>query len=97
MEENKKYTIPAAIILAGVLIAGALYFTNRPNPAPVNNNTQPQLGVPAVSADDHILGDPNAKVVIVDDNHWTPVTSKSSFSSNRELRIASLAISQGFL
>ncbi|MFC1730795.1 DsbA family protein [candidate division KSB1 bacterium] len=66
-EGNKKYTVPVAIIIAGVLIAGALYVSNRDpigtNPT-VNNDTP--IGVPAVSADDHILGNPNAQVIIVE-------------------------------
>jgi protein-disulfide isomerase len=62
---SKKYTIPVAIIIAGVLIAGALYLSNRDSGvAPVINDGE--LGVPAVSADDHILGNPNAQIIIVE-------------------------------
>lgn len=63
--ESKKYTIPAAIIIAGALIAGALYLTNKPA-APVTGAGADRPGVPEVTSEDHILGNPNARVVIVE-------------------------------
>ena len=64
---NRKYTIPVAIIIAGIFIAGALFINNNPNKAIAPTiNTETKVGVPAVSADDHILGNPNAKVIIVE-------------------------------
>lgn len=63
---NSKYTIPVAIIIAGALIAGALYFSNKPDSAGTVPNANVPVGVSAVSADDHILGNPNAKVIIVE-------------------------------
>lgn len=62
---NKKYTIPVAIVIAGALIAGALYFTGRDS-TPLNPTADAPKGVPAVNASDHILGNPDAKVVIVE-------------------------------
>ncbi len=66
-EQSKKYTIPAAIVIAGLLIAGALYLNNQSNTekTPTANAPAP-IGVPAVSSDDHILGNPNAEVIIVE-------------------------------
>ena len=67
MPEEKKYTIPLAIVAAGILIAGAIYLTNRPNSAPLlGGDSKDTVGVPVVSADDHILGNPDAKIVIVE-------------------------------
>ena len=64
---NKRYTIPIAIIIAGVFIAGALYINNQSNKAvKPTTNTETKTGVPAVNASDHILGNPNAKVIVVE-------------------------------
>lgn len=68
---NSKLTIPMAIVVAGILIAGAVL---------LNNSTPAKLGgldkAPApesvsvplspVSGDDHILGSPNAPIVVVE-------------------------------
>jgi protein-disulfide isomerase len=69
--EKSSLGIPGAIIIVGVLIAGAILLSNKSNaPAPTNNNTQaqqvPNVSVKPVSASDHILGDPNAPIVIVE-------------------------------
>ena len=68
-ENNKGLYIPAAILLAGFLIAAAIYFTEKRN-APVTEVQQPvkEVGLPfkPVSADDHILGNPNAPVTILE-------------------------------
>lgn len=61
-------TIPAAIVVAGALIAGALYFALGSG-APANP-AQPQAAqttpIAGVQADDHIIGNADAKVVIVE-------------------------------
>lgn len=72
-ENEKNYLLPASILIAAILIAGALIYstgaknTIRP-PADENQNSQkanqqsskPQIG------DDVILGDPNAPVTIIE-------------------------------
>lgn len=68
MEASNKLTIPLAIVIAGALIAGALYFVNRdtsPSPAAQNENNG-QIDLKPVNEDDHILGNPNAEIVIVE-------------------------------
>lgn len=56
--------VPLAILGAGALIAGALYFAGRePTQSDVGGDASK---VPAVSADDHILGNPDAPVVIIE-------------------------------
>jgi protein-disulfide isomerase len=68
-------TIPMAIILAAVIIAGVLLYMYRPantaQPA-VNSQVAPSASVPdtnslpPVTATDHILGNPNAPIKIVE-------------------------------
>ncbi len=70
--ETNKFAVPIAIIIAGVLIAGALYFSNvkstkvveTPKVVPSENDSISNMR--PVSADDHILGNPNADVIIVE-------------------------------
>jgi protein-disulfide isomerase len=69
--ENKlknQSQIAGAIIIAGLIIAGAILLKGQQTP-PGGNNAAPKLSdikIRAVSADEHILGDPKAKVVIVE-------------------------------
>jgi protein-disulfide isomerase len=59
--------IPTAIIIAGAIVAGAIIYTMKPagpsNRAAVIGSTQT---VKNVTASDHILGNPNAKIKIVE-------------------------------
>lgn len=65
METLQKFAVPLAIIIAGGMIAVALYVVNsKPTAA------GPQQGIAeeirGVQEDDHILGNPNADIVIVE-------------------------------
>jgi len=71
-ETKSNLSVPIAIVLAGIIIAGALYFGGgKKIEAPIN---QPAENQPAVSLenmrpisnDDHIRGNPNAEVIIVE-------------------------------
>jgi len=67
----EKLSVPIAIVISGALIAGALYYSNLKQPTKVVNNTPPTVNtnfssMRPVSADDHILGNPNASLVIVE-------------------------------
>lgn len=63
---GSKYTIPAAIIVAGLLIAGAVYMKDRlPAPQTANDPTKDVVIAP-VSKNDHIMGNPNADIVVVE-------------------------------
>lgn len=91
--KNSPLTVPVAIVIAGLLIAGAVFFARRGSESQELNaervagpsgikalfggdaktDTAPKqeqvasLGsVPAIQEADHILGNPNAKVVIVE-------------------------------
>src|SRR3989344_2154738 len=72
--ENKSFLVPSSIVLAGVLIAGAVVYTNGPriydsgNIAQVKKNVAQQQ-IPAdlkLRDGDHVLGNPNAKVTIIE-------------------------------
>lgn len=69
METEKKsaFAIPIAIVIAGGLIALALYYSKPPVPGTATTGTPSgNITVRPVSADDHILGSPNADIVIVE-------------------------------
>lgn len=72
MEQSRtNYLIPIAIIVAGALIAGAMFYTNKnKGPSVAGTQTEQNLhleeNMPAVNAGDHILGNPNAAVVMVE-------------------------------
>lgn len=74
---SKSFAIPAAIILAGILIAGAIIY----NSAPTTDNTQKNTsntqkndtvksnvvaGLKEINSDDHVAGNPNAKLSIIE-------------------------------
>lgn len=62
-----KFVIPGAIVVAGLLIAGAVYFSSN---APTNQNPQQKDAdvsvVLPITEDDHILGSPNAKITVIE-------------------------------
>lgn len=60
--------IPTAIVIAGAIIAGSIIYTMKPSgPTPSSNPaTASQIEVKPVTSADHILGNPNAKIKIVE-------------------------------
>jgi len=65
-----KIFLPLSIIIAGLIIAGAVFFTRgeqatAPTVADNGNNT-PEFTVKPVSDDDHILGNPDAEIIVVE-------------------------------
>ncbi len=69
--EESRQLIPAAIIIAGALIAGAIYMggSKPENSVGTSNNGTPStdsLVIEKISSRDHILGNQNAKVVVVE-------------------------------
>lgn len=78
--KTNKLSIPVAIIVAGALIAGALYFGNKPSSIiGVKTGSQPSVAqspsgpttdqlnaLKPITPNDHILGNPNALVKIVE-------------------------------
>src|SRR3989344_4619471 len=69
---TNKLTMPVAIVLAGILIAGAILLSKSVYPKSANNPTNPDLGksqeikIRPVTDADHILGNPGAEIVIVE-------------------------------
>jgi protein-disulfide isomerase len=68
---GEKMAIPIAIVLAGLLIAGSLYLVAKEKTTPTSTNNpsnqdQPTFSIPPVSDSDHILGNPEASVVLVE-------------------------------
>lgn len=66
-------SVPVAIVIAGLLIAGALYFSlgSKQVQAPtisdnVTEKSAKIIEVPGVQPNDHILGSPDAKIVIIE-------------------------------
>lgn len=70
MNETKQsvLNIPTAIVIAGAIIAGAVIYTMKPagpsQPAALPGTSQVEMK--KVSSSDHIFGNPNAKVKIVE-------------------------------
>jgi protein-disulfide isomerase len=65
----EKLSVPIAIVIAGVLIAGALYYSNIKTPAKIVNNAiveNTTTSMKPVTSDDHVLGNPNADIIIVE-------------------------------
>ncbi len=72
MENKKTLSMPIAIIIAGIIIAGAVYFSGKNNaPAASQTAQTPEAGradikISALSAAEHIVGNPSAAVVFVE-------------------------------
>lgn len=70
--KNFTLTQPAAIVIAGVVIAGAIIYSNvlaSSRDGNLENQDQAlpdNVSIVAPSADDHIVGSPNAEIVLVE-------------------------------
>lgn len=74
MEGNKLF-IPLSIVVAGLVVAGAIVFSNNggDTTAPTDNNgdtavEQPEIA--PITEEDHILGNPDAEIVIVEHSDY---------------------------
>ncbi|NCN52248.1 thioredoxin domain-containing protein [Candidatus Parcubacteria bacterium] len=69
MEKNP-FAVPIAIIIAAGLLAGAIYFSGKQNSANTANDgdssPSEEITIPPVTEADHILGNPNAPIMIVE-------------------------------
>lgn len=68
-DSSSSLGVPIAIIIAGALIAGAVYFSGTGTGSPNSGDTKPvaqDIEVPQVRPDDHIVGNPDADIVIVE-------------------------------
>ncbi len=67
MEKENKFLIPLAVIVAGALVAGAVFFKSKDaTPDTGDNGKAPEIEVAPVSKDDHVLGNPNAEISIIE-------------------------------
>lgn len=69
MPASPSYAVPFAIVIAGLAIAGAIYFgDNKKGALPVvaAGGAQGAVTIDPVTSADHILGNPDAKIVIVE-------------------------------
>lgn len=67
MPEKQNLAIPIAIVIAGALIGGALFFIGRTaTPTTGTTPTASLKEIPAVTAEDHIKGSADADIVIVE-------------------------------
>jgi protein-disulfide isomerase len=67
MHMNSNYVLPITIVVAGALIAGAVFFVGKTNiPTNSGNNNGSVTARPYDPAVDHILGNPNAPVKVVE-------------------------------
>ncbi len=67
MEQESNKLVPFAIVIAGALIAFAIYMTSSSNPKSqkiVEDDTP--VEIPAVTDRDHLRGNPDAEIVIVE-------------------------------
>ncbi len=68
MDTKNNYAVPLAIVLAGVIIAGAIYFGDstpvKPTVPKVVNKSLEQIR--PITDSDHIRGNPNAELFIVE-------------------------------
>ncbi|MDQ5969254.1 MAG: Thioredoxin protein [Patescibacteria group bacterium] len=66
----EKLSVPIAIVISGALIAGALYYSNLKGPTTagtVDTTTETTTTeMRTITSDDHILGNPNADLIIVE-------------------------------
>jgi len=70
-ESKQSLSIPVAIIIAGALIAGGIYWSGRGNQAIVTDNANTATvanteNIKPIGAEDHVLGNPKADIVIVE-------------------------------
>lgn len=69
MPQKQNFTVPVAIVIAGLLIAVGIYASGRNTAAPAAATQQATASLDSIKPiqpTDHVLGNPNAKVVIVE-------------------------------
>jgi protein-disulfide isomerase len=64
---KSQYILPITIVVAGLLIAGAVFFVGKGGTAPAaNSGTAQAINFRQPDAIDHILGNPNATVKVIE-------------------------------
>lgn len=72
-QESDRYLIPASIVVAGVLVAAAVFYSNGGSlPRPPGDNegkdavAEKPVGIQPVTSEDHVLGNPEAPVKMIE-------------------------------
>ncbi len=66
-KSNPWWAIPASILLAGIIIAGAILYQERTTPTkPLNQQDQAYEEVVKIQEDDHIYGNPDADLFLIE-------------------------------
>ncbi len=67
MQNKNTLTLPIAIIIAGIIVAGAIFFSkDKEKPIVTNKDNVPEINLVPINNSDHILGNPNAPIKIVE-------------------------------
>lgn len=62
---RNQYVLPITIVVAGLLIAGAVFFAGKSS-GPGSQDTTKTGNIPPVSSEDRMLGNPNAAVKVIE-------------------------------
>lgn len=70
-EKKNNLAVPVAIIIAGAFIAGAIFYTSGKPATPIKGTgntagSEQPADIPPVTSADHILGNPDAPIVLVE-------------------------------
>ncbi|MBU4479838.1 DsbA family protein [Patescibacteria group bacterium] len=86
MEQKNNFLIPVAILIAGALIAWGLM---SDSPAPKEDDPTQQaseeLSFRPISKDDHILGDPQAEIIIIEYSDIECPYCKTFFATSKKI------------
>lgn len=81
-----KVFIPASIVVSGLIIAGAIYLTqNSQAPTGDIDPSKVELSIAPIDASDHILGNPNADIIIVEYSDFECPFCKSFHSTMNQV------------
>lgn len=66
--QKNNLLVPGAIVIAGIIVAVAIIFSGGSTPKPGSPTalSPEDVDVRPISSDDHVLGDPNAEVTIIE-------------------------------
>ncbi len=63
---RSQYLLPVTIVVAGVLVAGAVFFAGKSGTPSTGSTQAGPSKIPPVTAADHTLGNPNAPIKVVE-------------------------------
>jgi protein-disulfide isomerase len=80
-----KVFIPASIVVSGLIIAGAIYFTQNSQPTKSAGGDNLEIKVAPIDANDHIIGNPDAEIIIVEYSDFECPFCKSFHSTMNQI------------